>query len=455
LVLMLDGAGYYLAVHSVMRVAGHQTALIAALEDIFVAVAVLTITVGLVLPGMIAHSMVEVAKAADRLATGTLADFSRAMRALAGGDLDGASARVDFVPVLATSRDEVGAMARSFNTLQEEIARAAVGLAGAREGLRAARRELTEINANLERRVMDRTAELEAAHRKLIVGARQAGMAEVAIGVLHNVGNVLNSVNVSASLIEKRLRNSRVKNLSRVTDLIATHREDLGGFLTQDEKGKLVPQYLVALATHIEAEQSAVFLECDLLTQNIEHIKQIVDSQQSLARGASIVEAVDPVALMEDALRINAASLDHHGVRVERHYGTVSSIVADKHQLIQILVNLIRNAVRSIKEGELANGTIVVTVANESANGDRILWQVHDNGVGIPAEHLTRIFEYGFTTKSDGSGGFGLHTAALAANLMAGSLNAHSGGGGQGATFSLMLPAHSTDDAQLAGDRVA
>ena len=134
LVLMLDGAGYYMAVHSVTLVTGHQTALIAALEDIFVAVAMLTITVGLVLPGMIAHSMVEVAGAADRLATGTMADFSRAMGALASGDLDGASARVDLVPVVATSRDEVGAMARSFNTLQEEIARAAVGLAGRPRG---------------------------------------------------------------------------------------------------------------------------------------------------------------------------------------------------------------------------------------------------------------------------------------------------------------------------------
>ena len=83
---------------------------------------------------MIAHSVVEVANAADRLATGTLADFSRAMRALANGDLDGAFARVDLVPVVATSRDEVGAMARSFNTLQEEVARAATGLAGRSRG---------------------------------------------------------------------------------------------------------------------------------------------------------------------------------------------------------------------------------------------------------------------------------------------------------------------------------
>lgn len=146
LVLMLDGAGYIMAVRSVDV---GQTALVTVLEDIFVAVAILTITVGLVLPGMIAHSAVEVSKAANRLATGTLADFSRAMGALARGDLDAAHARVDVQPILVTTRDEVGDMARSFNHLQDEVVRAAVGLDGARDGLRAARDEVAKSRLQL------------------------------------------------------------------------------------------------------------------------------------------------------------------------------------------------------------------------------------------------------------------------------------------------------------------
>ena len=444
LVLILDGVGYYMAVHSVMLITGHQTALIAALEDIFVAVAMLTITVGLVLPGMIAHSVDEVAGAADRLATGTMADFSSAMSALAAGDLDRALARVDLVPVVATSRDEVGAMARSFNTLQQEIARAAEGLAGAREGLRAARKELTEINASLETRVMDRTTELESVHRRLVMAARHAGMAEVAIGVLHNIGNVLTSVNVSASLVDRRLRDSKVKGLQRVVELLAAHRADFGRFILEDDKGKLLPEYLTTLSMHLQSEQQDALTELESVTKGIDHIKQIVSSQQSMARGASLVEDVDPLKVMEDALQVNMPSLSRHGVTVERNYDTaLASLVADKHQILQILVNLVSNAIRALKESDAPQKTIVVTVGCGADHG-HILWRVQDGGVGIPHENLHRIFEYGFTTKADGQGGFGLHTAALAASLMSGSLKVQSDGSGAGATFSLELPIHAS-----------
>ncbi len=456
LVLMLDGAGYYMAVHSVEVVTGGQSVLVSALEDIFVAVAILTITVGLVLPGMIAHSAVEVANAADRLATGTLADFSRAMRALANGDLDGAFARVDLVPVVATSRDEVGAMARSFNTLQEEVARAATGLAGAREGLRASRNELTESNATLERRVIERTTELEAAHRNLITAARSTGMAEVAVGIMHNVGNVLNSVNTSASLIDRKLRNSRVQNLNRVVSLLDDHSEDLGRFIAEDEKGRLVPQYLATLSAQIEAERREVFGELDSLTSNIDHIKKIVSSQQSLARGASLVEKIDPVAVMEEALQINVAG-GCSDIGVERRYGAVPPIVADKHQLLQILVNLVSNSVCALRNGGAAEKRIVLSIsfAQNVDAGDYqelVVWDVEDNGLGIPEANLRRVFEFGFTTKPGGNGGFGLHTAALAAKVMMGSLTAHSRGAGLGARFSLSLPAAV---AELAGEQVA
>ena len=141
LVLVLDGSGYLLAIHHVPR---HHTELVTALADIFVVVALLTISVGLVLPGMISHAAEEVARAADRLATGTLTDFSRAMQALGRGDLEAAHARVDVAPVVVHSRDEVGAMAASFNTMQQRMAQAAQGLNDAREGLHQTRADLMD-----------------------------------------------------------------------------------------------------------------------------------------------------------------------------------------------------------------------------------------------------------------------------------------------------------------------
>ena len=140
LVLFLDGAGYLIAFNAIPK---QDTGLLTLLADIFVAVAKLTITVGMVLPGMIAHSAVQVAKAADRLVSGTITDFSRAMQALGKGDLKAAHARVDYQPVGVHSKDELGEMADSFNKLQFEIARSAEGLGGAREGLSQARQDLT------------------------------------------------------------------------------------------------------------------------------------------------------------------------------------------------------------------------------------------------------------------------------------------------------------------------
>ena len=138
-VIVLDGIGYLVAVAHVPR---RDPALTVLLADIFVAVAVLTIAVGLVLPGMISHACRDVAAAATRLAETTVSDLTRAMLALGRGDLHEAYARSDSEPVTVRSRDEVGLLAESFNLMQSEVSRAARALDGAREGLRASEQRL-------------------------------------------------------------------------------------------------------------------------------------------------------------------------------------------------------------------------------------------------------------------------------------------------------------------------
>lgn len=441
LVLMLDGVGYLMAVQSV---SGELTALVAALEDIFVAVAMLTITVGLVLPGMIAHSAVQVAQAAERLATGTLADFSRAMRALASGDIDGAHARVDVTPVQVQSKDELGEMAASFNIMQAEVLRAAQGLEGARDGLMAARDELKEINANLEGRVVERTAQLEMAHARLVLAARKAGMAEVAIGVLHNVGNVLNSLNVSTGIVDSTLRRSRAGFVGKVAGLLEKNRDDLQHFLTEDPKGRELPKYLAMLSTSLVQENHSALQEVEALTRSVEHLKQIVSSQQMHAASgamasASLVEPTNPGALMDEALRIAVESQPSSGLKIERSYEPLGVVLVDQHQTLQILVNLLSNALRAT-EG-LADRRLMLTVALRPGPELGVRWLVSDNGSGIAPEIVGRIFEHGFTTKADGRGGFGLHSAAIAARTMGGTLAAVSAGVGAGAQFTLELPA--------------
>jgi len=282
-------------------------------------------------------------------------------------------------------------------------------------------------------------ATLKEAHQQLLQASRLAGMAEVATSVLHNVGNVLNSVNVSATLVADNLRKSKSANLARVVALLGEHSADLGTFITVDPKGKQLPGYLAQLSEHLAREREVMAKEIRDLRNNIEHIKEIVAMQQSFAKVSGVAEVVHVINLVEDALRMNDGSLTRHEVQVVREYETHPreiKITVDRHKLLQILVNLVRNAKHACDESGRAEKQLIVRVTN---GGDRVRIVMADNGVGIPPENLTRIFAHGFTTKKDGHG-FGLHSGALAAKEMGGTLNAHSDGVGRGATFTLELP---------------
>jgi len=277
---------------------------------------------------------------------------------------------------------------------------------------------------------------LEEANKQLLETSRRAGMAEVATGVLHNVGNVLNSVNVSTTLVADQLKRSKVSNLAKVVAMMEEHASDLGAFMTTDPKGKKLPGYLAQLATHLTAEQATLLCEMGELRKNIEHIKDIVAMQQSYAKVSGLTETLQVSDLIEDALRMNASALTRHEVRVVREFAAVPPVTIEKHKVLQILVNLIRNAKHACEDSGGTDKRLTVRVANDDG---RLKIAISDNGVGIPAENLIRIFNHGFTTRKDGHG-FGLHSGALAAKEMGGSLDVRSDGPGKGAVFTLELP---------------
>jgi signal transduction histidine kinase len=274
-----------------------------------------------------------------------------------------------------------------------------------------------------------------------MVASRQAGMAEVATGVLHNVGNVLNSVNVSASLVMDSVRTSRAASLAKVVDLFDKHQADLAEFLTRDEKGKQLHAFLAGLNDHLVAERTSLLAELNSLSGNIEHIKEIVAMQQANAHRFGVVETAQPADLMESALKMNEAAYSRHHVELIREYEEVPSVLVDKHKVLQILINLLQNAKRACTQGAAKDRRVTVHIRR---HGDRaVRLEVADNGIGIPPENLTRIFAHGFTTQADGHG-FGLHTGALAAKQLGGTLTAHSDGPGRGANFILELPAQNS-----------
>ncbi len=285
-------------------------------------------------------------------------------------------------------------------------------------------------------------AELDRMHRQLVTVSRQAGMAEVATSVLHNVGNVLNSVNVSNSVIEDKIRKSKTANVSRVAGLLQEHAADLAKFLTEDSKGRQLPAYLSGLADVLRREQKELLEEVDSLGDNIDHIKEIVVMQQNYAKVLGLLELHSASGLVEDALRLNAGAMERHRVEVIRNYEELPPILVDKHAVLQILVNLIRNAKYALDDKGHTDKKMTLRVG---LNGDKMVRiSVIDNGIGIPRENLTRIFEHGFTTRKEGHG-FGLHNGALAARQLGGSLTVHSDGPGTGAAFTLELPQRPKD----------
>jgi PAS domain S-box-containing protein len=295
--------------------------------------------------------------------------------------------------------------------------------------------------------------ELEKNNRDLIELSRTAGMAEVSSNVLHNVGNVLNSVNISASLLATGLRQSKADSLAGLSALLKQHSADLATYLTTDPKGRQVPELIASLARHSLEERSRLLRETDSLQANIDHIKAIVAMQQTYASATCLSEPLDPARLMEDALRMNMDSLTRHRIRIVRDFQPVGPVLADKARVLQIIINLISNAKFACGEGGAADKVIALSVQPGPAARVRLL--VGDNGIGITTENRHRIFAHGFTTRTGGHG-FGLHSAANAAREMQGELSVASPGPSLGATFTLELPLAvsegTTLDAETSGE---
>lgn len=340
--------------------------------------------------------------------------------------------------------DEIGCLYEEFNHMLGQIEIGQEALRQARDELEVRvqerTRQLTEAvdelrHENAERRRAEEN--LKSLQKEHITAAHRMGMAEVATSVLHNVGNVLNSVNVSISLIGDRLKQSGAADFCRVVEIVRQHRDDFRQFVTEDERGRHLPNFLIELGEQIAAEEETLQQEIAHLTNNLDHIKDIISVQQSHARISGLVEEVDMAALIEDAIRINLASAERHFIQIERDFEELPPISVEKQKVLQILVNVISNAKYALisKVGE--HKTIRVRLARGDSDCIRI--ELTDNGVGISPENLTRIFSHGFTTRREGHG-FGLHSAALAAEDMDGTLTARSDGVGCGATFVLEIP---------------
>ncbi|AUX38194.1 MULTISPECIES: sensor histidine kinase [Sorangium] len=292
-----------------------------------------------------------------------------------------------------------------------------------------------ELDASL--RELSRTQRELIASTKLVAEtSRRAGMADIAAGVLHNVGNVLTSINVGAELVAERLRASRVGNVGKLVRLLEAEGEGLPASLSTPDRAWKILNFLRELSAHLATERDEILAEVTRLQEYLSHLKAIVNKQQRYATAIGVTELCELPGLVDDAIALVSASLALTGIEIARDYQPVAEATLDRHKALQILVNLVRNAAESIAGCGREGGRIVASIRGDG--GARFQLMVEDNGAGIDERLASKLFTQGFTTKPSGHG-FGLHTSALAAKEMGGTLTCRSAPG-RGATFILDLP---------------
>jgi len=282
-------------------------------------------------------------------------------------------------------------------------------------------------------------AEQERLRSQLGEAAYKMEMADVTSTVLHNVGNVLTSVTVAANIVESVVDQSSVILVNRMAELIKAHDQDLGTYLTEDPKGKRIPPSLEKLGTHLIEEQRTILKEMKGLVRNIRHMKQIIASHQAMAKSAGQTEQISLANVLSHAMELSFQPGDEKWITIRPNYQQVPTVLVDQHQLLQILVNLLRNAKQAMRQQVQDSHALNLSVKYQEDDEASVVMTIQDSGIGIAPEHLSKMFMRGFTTKTDGNG-IGLHSSILAIQSMGGSMHVQSEGVGRGATFTLTFP---------------
>lgn len=278
--------------------------------------------------------------------------------------------------------------------------------------------------------------DLLQAQKALVDSAHISGMAEVATNVLHNVGNVLNSVMVSSQTIDEMVRSSRLSALSRANEVLRHNLSDISAFLSENPKGRRLLEFYFEIERVLRDQEHTISVNLADLLMEIETMREVITAQQRYATGTFQTEILPLHRVVEDAIRIQRNALERDQIRITRAFDDVPEIPIQKTKLIHIVINLLENAREAMTGLPADDRRLTISISGE---GDFVYLRVHDCGDGIRAEDLGKIFRHGFTTKTDGFG-FGLHSCANAMTEMDGRIWAESPGPGRGATLVLQFP---------------
>lgn len=284
--------------------------------------------------------------------------------------------------------------------------------------------------------------EMKKSHQQLLSLSRQAGMTEIATSILHNIGNVVNSANVSITILKENREQPYYEKLFQTANLLMTHKDALDVYLMQDERGKLIPNYLIKLTEFLTQIHQQSTSEIENINVSIAHIKEIVTMQKTISGTSGVIEKVFIPEVVDLALQMLSKTDNTQIIKTTIIMEKIPFIFTDKSKLLQILINLIRNAKYAVLYKSLNTDKTIDIIGRNTSNNIQIT--IKDNGVGISPEHMKHLFLFGFTTKKDGHG-FGLHGSALLAKELGGSIKAASLGDGYGAKFTLTFPKKTLD----------
>ncbi len=304
-------------------------------------------------------------------------------------------------------------------------------------------RKLAGIRGKLEKKnsaLNETVQELHSTRDELVHKAHKAGMADLATGVLHNISNILNSVNISTNQIQQTLRNSSLPDFKKANELLDRHKDSFEEFIIEDPRGKKLLRYYQKLEEPLEAEHQKLKTHCERLTQKIQLMIEVIDAQQDYARVGRLNEKVKLEQIVEDTLTLQAGSIDRHGLDIVKDFGDTQPVIVQKSKLIHILINLFKNAKEAMADNHHDKEITIRTYQDE----EQVYLSISDKGEGISPENQSKIFNHGFTTKTEGHG-YGLHTCANYIFEMGGKITVESDGKGKGATFTLMFPREHKD----------
>lgn len=291
-------------------------------------------------------------------------------------------------------------------------------------------------NDSLDRKVRARTVQLEEAQKQLIAQAHESGMAEIAVGVLHNIGNALVSVRTNLWELGQLAEVGAVEKVEKLYELLCANKDDLATFFSSP-KGLSALEYLgevVALLAKEKDDLDTLTLEME---DSIHHIDNVIHSQQEHAKGVHYVEQLAAEDLVYKAVNMQSSNLVLEGVNIDvKLLNHLEPIVTSRTMIMQVFINIIKNAAEAMKDNPtVTEGSLLIRIWQEK---DRMYFSFRDTGPGIPEDMLDSIFSHGYTSKKYGNG-YGLHSSAGFVMSLGGKMKAENVEGG-GAVFTVELP---------------